>query len=640
VTTILSVLVVVLLVGACIGAGSVVLVALGLGDHLARRERLPWAFAIGFGVFGWLIFLPAVGQVLNPSVLFAAVVICCAGLIAARRLVGPRQDAPVPIDAVGWTLWVLIAVVAVLDLGEGLAPPADGDSLAYHFALPKQFLAAGGLEFIPRAVDGATPMIVQMTYLPALALGGERGLTLWTMVSGWAAPVLTYVLCRRALGVNWSLAVALVLLTTPAVLYGGGTGQVEIRLALFALVAVFAAVGAMSTGMLSFAVLAGLGAGFMAAGKYTGLLFVAACGLVILFQRRGLVHGVVFGAAALAAGVQWYAWHWYSIGDPVFPMLFSLFGVDDPAVWNAAHDAYFRSSFFGSEVAVPANPWWFFAFPFKATLDAVPAFESRRTGLGVYVLVLLPFAVAGVWQYRRRLLQSPLLPVAAVILLFYGIWFFTASSQRVRHLLPIYPLLLILVTIAAAAWAQSRSRLMPLVAAVSLVVMVQTAGQAIAARNAVLHMVTGGDREAFLADNVHRYQIVPWINRNLGPDDRLIHGFRQLNYLFDVGYFFAHPSFQALVDVGPLPLPAARFLEQVRRLGISHMLSAPLADLAVLKTPASGLNAVARALHAAGCIEPGPVIEVSNRISRALPTIAISSERIQVLRLRSDGCRL
>lgn len=639
-TTVLSGLVVVLLVGACIGAGSMVLVGLGLGDHLARRERLPWAFAIGFGVFGWLIFLPAVGQALSTAVLVAAAVICCAGMIVIRGLLGPRQDAPVPIDAVGWTLLVLIAAVAVLDLGEGLAPPADGDSLAYHFALPKQFLAAGGLEFIPRAVDGATPMIVQMTYLPALALGGERGLTLWTMVSGWAAPTLTYVLCRRALGVNWSLAAALVLLTTPAILYGGGTGQVETRLALFALVAAFAVVGALSTGKVSFAVLAGLGAGFMAAGKYTGLLFVAACGLVILFQRRGVVHGVVFGAAALAAGIQWYAWHWYSIGDPVFPMLFSLFGVNDPAVWNAAHDAHFRSSFFGSEVAVPATPWWFFAFPFKATLDAVPAFESRRTGFGVYVLLLLPFAVAGLWQRRRRLLRSRLLPVAAIILLFYGFWFFTASSQRVRHLLPIYPLLLILVTIAAAAWARSRLRLMALVAAVALVVMVQTAGQVIAARKAFIHVVTGGDREAFLAGNVHRYQIVPWANRNLGADDRLMHGFRQLNYLLDVGYYFVHPSFQALVDVGSWPLPPGRFLKQARRLGISHVLTSPLADLAVSKTQASGLNAVAPALHAAGCIEPGPVIEVSNLVSRALPTTRVLSERIQVLRLRGEGCGL
>ena len=85
---------------------------------------------------------------------------------------------------------------------EGIAPPADADTLAYHFTIPKQFLEAGRIEFIPRALEGAIPLIVQMTYVPALGLGGEMALTLWTMATGWAAAALLFVLCRKHLGVN------------------------------------------------------------------------------------------------------------------------------------------------------------------------------------------------------------------------------------------------------------------------------------------------------------------------------------------------------------------------------------------------------------------------------------------------------
>ena len=67
------------------------------------------------------------------------------------------------------------------------APPADADTLAYHFVVPRKFLLDATLNFIPRAIDGAVPLLVQMTYVPALALGGEGAATLWALVSGWAA---------------------------------------------------------------------------------------------------------------------------------------------------------------------------------------------------------------------------------------------------------------------------------------------------------------------------------------------------------------------------------------------------------------------------------------------------------------------
>ena len=99
------------------------------------------------------------------------------------RTPGPDLRPSERADGVFWALLAMLAFVLACDLCEGLAPPADADSLAYHFALPKQFLSAGHLQFVPRAVDGAVPLLPQMTYLVALGLGGERAMTLWTMVS-------------------------------------------------------------------------------------------------------------------------------------------------------------------------------------------------------------------------------------------------------------------------------------------------------------------------------------------------------------------------------------------------------------------------------------------------------------------------
>ena len=198
---------------------------------------------------------------------------------------------------------------------------------------------------MPRALDGAVPLLVQMTYVPALGLGGERALTLWTFVSGWGLAALFYTVCRRHLDITWSLAAVLVLVTTPAVVFGAGSGQVEARLAMFAAVAAIATASALGTGRLRYAALAGLAAGFFMGGKYTGLFFVAATGVVLLARRGWLIRGAVFAGAALVAGGQWYGWNWYNTGDPVFPLLFGWLDYGDNGYWDADHAALLKQAF-------------------------------------------------------------------------------------------------------------------------------------------------------------------------------------------------------------------------------------------------------------------------------------------------------
>ena len=66
----------------------------------------------------------------------------------------------------------IIIYVYSLDLLEGLLPHGDADTLAYHFAMPKLMSETGGIVFTPRAVDGAVPLLIQMTYVPMLLIGG------------------------------------------------------------------------------------------------------------------------------------------------------------------------------------------------------------------------------------------------------------------------------------------------------------------------------------------------------------------------------------------------------------------------------------------------------------------------------------
>src|SRR5690606_34823255 len=122
--------------------------------------------------------------------------------------------------------------------------------------------------------------------------------------------------------------------------------------------------------------LAGLCAGAFAAGKHTGLLFGAACIPVLLWRAGRTKRLAAYAAAGAVAGFQWYLWMWMHTGDPVFPALYPVLGVSDPALWTAAQDATFRMWLKTVEDTIPAAPWWLALYPFYATFVYDPALET------------------------------------------------------------------------------------------------------------------------------------------------------------------------------------------------------------------------------------------------------------------------
>ena len=616
----------------CIGFGAATLRLFGVSESLSWGARACWSFALGTGVLGWALFPAGVLGLFGDNALAVLLAVGACGVIFLGRpsaAIGRSR-----LDRVQWTLLGLLGVAAVLDLLEGISAPADGDSLAYHFQLAKQFLAAGRLEFVPRALDGAVPLLVQMTYIPVLGLGGEGALTLWTFVSGWGLAALFYTVCRRHLDTAWSLAATLVLVTTPAVVFGAGSGQVEARLAMFATLAALAAASALGTGRLGYATLAGLAAGFFMGGKYTGLFFVAATGVVLLARRGWLVRGAAFAGTALIAGGQWYGWNWYHTGDPVFPLLFGWLDYGENGYWDAAHAALLQQAFFGEEQAVAKTPLWFLLYPFVATLTGPPQFESGRTGFGPYVLLILPFALAGVWKFRGSVVTSRLAPVGAIVVVFFALWFFIGSSQRVRHLLPVLPLLLLVVTTAARKWCDGPERFRPVAAAVALTVAVQLAGHGLFGLNFARHVFAGESRDAFLQRNVPDYVSVQWINTHLQPSDRVYLEIRNLNYLIDIPIYYAHFVSEALIDIRPKVNDPARFHSQLREQGITHL-------LVTEENPPAGPTEYGlqwRELMRMGCTETIKRLKIESYASRTLPTLSKDERWNLILRLKDQAC--
>lgn len=586
-----------LMVAGTMGAGTLVLAVLGVLPKLSPVEHPAWAFGIGFGLVGWAMFVLAWQGWLAPLHVAALFALGLPGLWQPGRTGTLRLAAP---GLVGAALLAAIALALAGDVLEALAPPLDADSLAYHFALPRRYLAAGHLVFIERAVDAVSPQLCQMTYLAALALGGERLMTLWCMASGWVAAAMIYGLVRRHASVSWALAAALAWLSLPAVQYGAGSGQVDARTAMFFTMAAAAALEASCRNSRGWAVLAGLAAGFFIGAKYTGLVMTVMVGLALLPRRGWLGRSVAFALAALAAGGQWYVWNWAQTGDPLFPLLFDRIPYRDGIAWNTAQHAY-SIAIMGKLMAVPKTLGWMIGYPFAATLAPTPLMEASRTGFGPIPLLLMPFALAGAWVERRRVCHTPLALMAVLSLATYVLWFWLGPSQLVRHLLPVLPALLAALFVGAAhACGRWPGLIQPAALALAAALSIQMAGAAVFNAKYARFAVQGSDRDAFLGRYTDFYPLVRWLNANLGPGEMAAIPHRHFDYLVHVPFIQAHHAFQAVLEVRQDLNDPVRFLAQLRRVGVTHLVIGPLVPRHPIREP-GGFEDMALMLKQVGC---------------------------------------
>ncbi|EME70517.1 PMT family glycosyltransferase, 4-amino-4-deoxy-L-arabinose transferase [Paramagnetospirillum caucaseum] len=560
-----------LLLAGCLGWGAIALRLLGLIRNLRQAEALAWSFALGQGIWGWLMFWIGTSGHLNAGMVAGGLL---AGMVGCLLL---SQTDSAPSLTEGGRLHPLLILAAAGSAAmlalEAISPPTDADSLAYHFALARDFAQAGRIVFVARAIDGAVPLLTQMHYTAAFTLGGEIMMTAWAATLSAGMVLVLYALARIWLNRNWSAMTALAFATLPATIYGAGSGQVEVKLGLLVIIGALAAARAVERGCVRHAAVAGVAAGFFVASKYTGLLFAVALGLVLLLPAWRWRLALVFTATALLAGFQWYGWNWLHMGDPLFPTLRPWLPPSDPSVWPLEFHAWHKRTWNEGELALSRTPWSLLVYPFLATFTPPPALDSARVGLGALPMALLPLALGAAWTRRDTPGARILWRMLAVALVFGGLWFFLGASQRIRHFLPILPVLLLAASVAAERLTRNRPARQAIIAAFILAIGLQLAGQAIYAQRFARDLWKGASRDQRLAQSVSYYDAVRWINTNLGSEARVIHDSRFLNYLLTVPYYNAHPTNQALVDLSPAGDEIRRFLAGLCRAGGTHVLA-------------------------------------------------------------------
>lgn len=431
-------------------AGYLGLVALRIDRKLTVLEQCFFAEAVGLNVVStYTLAVGLLGGLHNRVWFIAPAIVVVAGFgwsvrrrdgTKAFRLPGAMEP---PQSELGWLnhhwLW-LGGVFALLILLGGLLPPSEFDVREYHLEAPKEFYAAGRVEFLPHNVYGNMAMGAEMHSLLGMVLLGDwwTGALTGKAILAMFAPLTALGLLaagRRFFSPAAGILAAVIYVSIPLVANICTFGFIEGASGLYLLATLYAMliVHDDRESLVARWILPGYLAGAAVACKYPGLLFVVApLGTWLLWlswshrdsegrRRPEWAAPVVFaGAVAVGCGL-WLGKNWVLAGNPVYPLLYDLFGgrtltAEKSEMWRLVHrPAGFTFSALGADTwrVLIGSDW---LSPILIPL-AVLAFLKRRSRLVVGLGVYFVFLIAAWWMFALRIdrFWVPALPIAALL---------------------------------------------------------------------------------------------------------------------------------------------------------------------------------------------------------------------------------
>ena len=371
----------------------------------APSERLV-EMGLGFAAFSVAVRLLGFAGLATSRVVLGLLVVPLLLLLLARRA-GALPAFPKLGLARGWR--APLVVLALLPLPMALAPVVSYDALVYQLRFPEMTLWNGRWAVDPANSPSFFPAATETLYAVTLAVDAS-GISAQLVHWGFFLLVLVclVVLGRRLSdGNSKSLAgecAAVLFASIPAAGIVAGWSWSDMPLG-FALLA--SAVALVSGALAPAAALLGLAA----ACKYSGLALAlplgAAC--VVTAIRRAKIASLAAGVAAAAAvAAPWYLFNWSATGNPVYPLLASVFGGSPEAGsrivnWSASPEG-------GSWASYIFRP---------GTLDAdvggillLAAFAAAawilRARIALLATVLGAFAVLAPFAPAARILLPPI----------------------------------------------------------------------------------------------------------------------------------------------------------------------------------------------------------------------------------------
>lgn len=564
----------------------------------SRAEEWYLSVVLGLGIVSWLGLLLGLARLFYPTAAWGLLAMGWAlGALSLSLFRGrggrERQDTPSPVKRFVLPQRFLAAILVLLGAGSllymlvvnGFMPPFEWDEIAYHMALAKIYVRAGGIIPVPFIVHSNWPMNTEMLFSLSLLLGSDLvgHLVTWWM-SLWTAAGL-YLIGRRFLDRRIGLLAAVLYLTVPLVKRLSGTGLIDVSLPFYGTAAFLAYAHYRQKHSLAWIGLAGLFSGLAAGSKLMGGAYPLFLGLLIVLDARIpprldwrplLTRLAVFWGLGFLMVGPWYGRSYAFTGNPLWPFLYQVFG---GKYWDALGHEYHMASLL--EVWTVDLP-----LSLKGLLQSFYYlfFEPARLGgyeggLGQVVLGLAGLSVLWVVAHRRipRLIYLLFLFSG----LYYIVWFAVVSPQ-VRFLFVILPPLALMAAFTFYfIWDRLPHETLRWILVVALVVPIALKHPAIDRAERDLFFArwpyaTGQlSQEDFLDAHIKAMPAFRYINAELPPESVvLLLPYESRGYYLDRPYVWGHPISQRIIPFEQYDDPLL-LAQDLRNMGITHILENP-----------------------------------------------------------------
>lgn len=430
---------------------------------LTRLESLYWSLVTGLALWGTLTLLLGLGGVLSRSVFVAVGVVP----LLVEVFFSLRNRATIPAEK-SYAIWSGLGVASAIFVTPfllamllgSLQPPNDFDVKEYHLEGVKEHYLAGQIGFLKHNVYTSFPFLTEMLCLSGMVLRGDwfRGALVGQAVLAAFAPITAlglFIAARRWVGNSAAWFAVLIHLSCPWTYRISIIAYAEGGLACFLMATFLAACRVLEAedakAARRWTVLTGLTAGAAAGCKYPGVLTVVIpLGLLVVAKSRGsfLRTGLLYSAGVLITFGPWLAKNLCETGNPVYPLVYSVFGGTD---WDPASHAKWQA---GHPLPLKQidGPGWIVRDTRHRLWDVFLG-SDWQSGLYLALAVAAAFAV---WLRRSRVL---------VLAAIYGAFLFLSwqyLTHRIdRFWVPMLPVLSLLAGAGAAELWDSVALLMP-----------------------------------------------------------------------------------------------------------------------------------------------------------------------------------